>query len=276
MIMWTSFLYSVPHGAFPGMFPYEWQTCRECMPITCGLPRNPWDRHGRTYGGDGSSRGRYPWHAVIYANGVPIGGGALISCKLVLTTAYLVQDHSTQELLVKLGKVDMQRTSPTERTFKVFQKSLHPLWNPDKDLYSNDLALLLLEREVDFESSNGFINTVCLPPALSDAKGWLTLTGFGYDLSGRKMNTMQELNIKKLPQDLCPLFRNKPHNFCGLGTDAGICAGDRGNPIVQITPSGQFMLVGVSNDYQCKAGGTDVYTQVSFFLDFVCNAPIVP
>ncbi|KAH8030042.1 hypothetical protein HPB51_006474 [Rhipicephalus microplus] len=50
--------------------------------------------------------------------------------------------------------------------------------------------------------------------------------------------------------------------------------GDRGSPVVQMAPTGEFTLVGVANDYQCQPGGTDVYTQISYFLNFVCNIPV--
>ncbi|KAH6921428.1 hypothetical protein HPB50_000034 [Hyalomma asiaticum] len=254
-------------GLYVASYPYQ-SYCLACVPRNCGRPRDPWDLlPGRTYGGSNSSRGRYPWHAIIYADGAPIGGGALVSCNFVLTTAYLVQDYRPTRLEVKLGKTNLDKESPTERTYSVYQRVLHPRWDPERDLYSYDLALLQLEREVDFASANGYINTVCLPEPRVDAQGWLTLTG-------RRNNLMQEVNIEKLPADKCPLFRNKPYAFCGMGKKSGICTGDRGSPVVQMSPTGQFTLVGVANDYQCQPGGTDVYTQVSYFLKFVCNIPI--
>ncbi|KAH9363499.1 hypothetical protein HPB48_005968 [Haemaphysalis longicornis] len=156
----------------------------------------------------------------------------------------------------------------------VYQRVVHPRWDPERDMYSYDLALLQLEREVDFASANGYINAICLPEPRVDAQGWLTLTGFGYDQQGRRNSVMQELNIEKLPNEKCPLFKNKPYAFCGVGKNAGICTGDRGSPVVQMSPTGEFTLVGVANDYQCQAGSTDVYTQISYFLKFVCNIPV--
>ncbi|KAH7976592.1 hypothetical protein HPB52_016859 [Rhipicephalus sanguineus] len=231
-------------GLCAASFPYK-PYCLACVPSNCGRPRDPWDLlSGRTYGGSNSTRGRYPWH-------------------------------------VKLGKTDLDKESPTERTYAVYQRVLHPRWDPERDMYSYDLALLQLEREVDFSSANGYINTVCLPEPRVDAQGWLTLTSFGYDPQGectcprgRRNNLMQEVNIEKLRSDQCPLFKNKPYAFCGMGKKSGICTGDRGSPVVQMAPTGEFTLVGVANDYQCQPGGTDVYTQISFFLKFVCNIPI--
>lgn len=261
--------------AAASLFPFK-PYCLACVPRNCGRPRSPWDLMpgGRTYGGANSTRGRYPWHAIIYADGVAIGGGALVSCNFVLTTAYLVQDYRPMRLEVKLGKTDLDKESPTERTYAVYQRVVHPRWDPERDMYSYDLALLQLEREVDFASANGFINAICLPEPRVDAQGWLTLTGFGYNEQGRRNNVMQEVNIEKLPNDKCPLFKNKPYAFCGVGKNAGICTGDRGSPVVQMSPTGEFTLVGVANDYQCQAGSTDVYTQISYFLKFVCNIPV--
>lgn len=266
--------YYLTHIALAGSYPYKPETCRSCIPVNCGSPRNPWDLFaGRAFGGSNSTRGRYPWHAIVYADGVPIGGGALISCNLVLTTAYLVQDYTTSQLEVKLGKSNLNVVSSTERSYKVYDKVLHPRWDQDVDLYSFDLALLQLDSEIDFATTNGYINAVCLPDKRTDTQGLLTLTGFGYDDSGRANAIMQEVNIKKQPQDECPLFRHKPYAFCGVGRNAGICTGDRGSPVVQLGPSGQFTLVGVANDYQCTPGFPDVYTQISYFLQFICNVP---
>ncbi|KAL1441103.1 hypothetical protein MTO96_008847 [Rhipicephalus appendiculatus] len=249
-------------GLWAASFPYK-PYCLACVPRNCGRPRDPWDlRPGRTYGGSNSTRGTLPV------------AEPLVSCNFVLTTAYLVQDYRPTRLQVKLGKTDLDKESPTERTYAVYQRVLHPRWDPERDMYSYDLALLQLEREVDFSSANGFINTVCLPEPRVDAQGWLTLTSFGYDQQGRRNNLMQEVNIEKLRGDQCPLFKNKPYAFCGMGKKSGICTGDRGSPVVQMAPTGEFTLVGVANDYQCQPGGTDVYTQVSFFLKFVCNIPI--
>ncbi|EEC05403.1 hypothetical protein IscW_ISCW017586 [Ixodes scapularis] len=104
--------YYLAHIALAGSYPYKPETCRSCVPVNCGSPRNPWDLFaGRAFGGSNSSRGRYPWH------------------------------------------------------------------------------------------------------------------------------------------------------------------GDRGSPVVQLGPSGQFTLVGVANDYQCTPGFPDVYTQISYFLQFICNVP---
>ncbi|XP_070396192.1 venom peptide isomerase heavy chain-like [Dermacentor albipictus] len=261
-------------GLSAAPYPYK-EYCQACVPRNCGRPRDPWDLlPGRTYGGANSTRGRFPWHAIIYADGAPIGGGALISCNFVLTTAYLVQDYPPARLQVKLGKTNLDKESPTERTYGVFQRVLHPSWDPEHDLYSYDLALLHFDRDVDFASTNGFINAVCLPEPRVDAQGWLTLTGFGYDDKGRRNNLMKEVQVRKLSGDQCPLFKDKPYAFCGLGTKAGACTGDRGSPVVQMTPTGQFTLVGLANDYQCQPGGTDVYTQISFFNKFVCRNPV--
>ncbi|KAL3172721.1 hypothetical protein MRX96_012767 [Rhipicephalus microplus] len=169
----------------------------------------------------------------------------------------------------------------------VYQRVLHPRWDPERDLYSYDLALLQLERVVDFPSANGYINTICLPEPRVDAQGWLTLTSFGYDQQGRRNRLMQEVNIMKLRGDQCPLFRNKPYAFCGVGQKSGICTfallftssipptrAIAAPPVVQMAPTGEFTLVGVANDYQCQTGGTDVYTQISYFLNFVCNIPV--
>ncbi|CAN8026030.1 unnamed protein product, partial [Ixodes persulcatus] len=180
----------------------------------------------------------------------------------------------TSELLVGVYIGTMSHRSRTRLSPKVYEKVLHPRWDQDVDLYSFDLALLQLDSEIDFATTNGYINAVCLPDQRTDTQGLLTLTGFGYDDSGRANAIMQEVNIKKQPQDECPLFRHKPYAFCGVGRNAGICTGDRGSPVVQLGPSGQFTLVGVANDYQCTPGSPDVYTQISYFLQFICNVPI--
>ncbi|KAM7295180.1 focal adhesion kinase 1 isoform X4 [Ixodes scapularis] len=55
--------YYLAHIALAGSYPYKPETCRSCVPVNCGSPRNPWDLFaGRAFGGSNSTRGRYPWH----------------------------------------------------------------------------------------------------------------------------------------------------------------------------------------------------------------------
>ncbi|KAL3172719.1 hypothetical protein MRX96_012766 [Rhipicephalus microplus] len=76
------FLFCCISGLYGASFPYK-PYCLACVPSNCGRPRDPWDLlPGRTYGGSNSTRGRYPWHAIVYADGQPIGGGALVSLQL--------------------------------------------------------------------------------------------------------------------------------------------------------------------------------------------------
>lgn len=60
--------------------------------------------------------------------------------------------------------------------------------------------------------------------------------------SGQQNRIMQEVNIEKLPNTLCPLFRDKPYAFCGMGKNSGICTvGEAYHSVLFVMNLGQHL-----------------------------------
>lgn len=93
-------------------------------------------------------------------------GGVLITSRHVLTAAHCVHnkyqtrglDH--QSVTVWLGRINIDATLESGWQSRQASKIvIHPSWNISDDRYDADIAILLLDRSVEF---TGYIRPVCL------------------------------------------------------------------------------------------------------------------
>lgn len=256
----------------------RFEQCQECMPRECGRVRRYTGFFPRIYGGERVQRGSHPWMAMLIdyeSREILIGSGVLISCNLVLTTAYNMEKiRNFESLRIRLGSVNVHEYADGEMEFSASRVILHPEWDPAKNVFANDLALIKLNGRVDFAATNGFIEPICLPAKYRDFSGWLTVAGFGQNFENTNRGELREADIYKLSRPECKLFVGAPYSFCGLGNNKGLCNGDRGSPAIQAEQDGRFSLVALANDYQCWPGGSDVYTEVSPFMKWICSVNV--
>ncbi|KAL1423037.1 hypothetical protein MTO96_021427 [Rhipicephalus appendiculatus] len=151
--------------------------------------------------------------------------------------------------------------------------------------FRNDIGLLKLDSPVDIAGSEGYIGTVCLPPKGFKIKGDIVIAGWGTTREGGyTSDVLQAVSVPTVGDGTCyyryfsfwSLFIggniHYDSMFCAGERRGGkdSCQGDSGGPAVQYV-DGQAMLVGIVSwgEGCARAGKPGVYTEVSYFIDWI-------
>lgn len=143
------------------------------LPINCGRVFYPSDR---IISGNETVQGKWPFLVALItaSNRRYFCGGNLISSKHVLTAAHCIlakyqnKQKGASEIAVLLGQNDIEASLERGSEQRYMSEIvMHPNWDNSTDKYDYDLALLVLDREVQFSE---YIQPVCLTsdPAIMD------------------------------------------------------------------------------------------------------------
>ncbi|XP_043282097.1 uncharacterized protein [Venturia canescens] len=260
-------------------------------PGQCGV-RNTQGINGRiktpVYVDGDSEFGEYPWQVAILkkdpSESVYVCGGTLISPRHIITAAHCVKTHAGRDLRARLGEWDVNHDVEffpyIERD--IVNVHVHPEFYAGT-LY-NDIAILTLDHEVDFEK-NPHISPACLPDKHDDFTGarcWTT--GWGKDAFGdfgKYQNILKEVDVPIVSNQVCEhqmrrtrlghSFNLHPGFVCAGGEEGkDACKGDGGGPMV-CERHGKWQLAGVvSWGIGCgQPGVPGVYSRVSYYLDWI-------
>ncbi|XP_066594930.1 uncharacterized protein [Prorops nasuta] len=257
----------------------------------CGV-RNTQGINGRiktpVYVDGDSEFGEYPWQVAILKKdpneSVYVCGGTLISSRHIITAAHCVKTHAGRDLRARLGEWDVNHDVEfypyIERD--IVSVHVHPEFYAGT-LY-NDIAILKLDHDVDFEK-NPHISPACLPDKHDDFTGtrcWTT--GWGKDAFGdfgKYQNILKEVDVPVVSNQVCEhqmkrtrlgsSFNLHPGFICAGGEEGkDACKGDGGGPMV-CERNGRWQLSGVvSWGIGCgQPGVPGVYARVSYYLDWI-------
>lgn len=249
---------------------------------------------------DEAQRFEFPWMVSIRARTYvdspfhSIGGGALVSTKVVLTTAHRVIEFEENNLVIRAGEWD----TDTDKEFLphvdvvVDRKIIHEEFSVITGI--NNVALLILKKPLDRAAH---IGTICLPRKDTHfVNEQCIVMGWGK----KKADSLEYPNILKkvrLPylnnQQCQPMLRKTQlgryyelHSslLCAGGEEGrDACVGDGGSPLVcplKDYPD-RYQLVGLVN-FGLGCGQKDVpgiYTNVQMLLKWIklnLNASYVP
>ncbi|CAL1277043.1 unnamed protein product [Larinioides sclopetarius] len=254
-----------------------------------GRNRSPFQR---IVGGTEAEPFSWPWVAALYRVSESGGNrflsaGSLINRNFVLTAAHVFtpDDLRSASFVVMLG-THTAREAVAE--YIVMYVLRHP--NYQQRYYYNDIALLRLERPVDF---NEYVMPVCLPsPSLplvkdKDLEGkQVTVMGWGDESYGGKTSrVLKEASFPIVPRKSCneSYFRVASNRFprgitsnmlCAADPNGGkdACQGDSGGPLTAVE-NGRHTQVGiVSFGYQCgDKEYPGVYTKVAPYLPWIAE-----
>lgn len=223
----------------------------------------------------------WPWTAAVFHHvkgspGIRSCGATLITARHLLTAATCVTYAGTaMNISVLLGQNDTETHDSKKQEIFIESLIMHEDFEPPR--FENDLAILKLERPVEYSES---IGPVCLPYNLStrniDAKT-AYITGWGQTTPGGEVSkNMQVLQVPIWNQNDC---QDKYENTSTIiktmlcaghpegGTDA--CFGFSGSPLVLLEEN-KFSVVGIlSFGRRCGAPFPVVYTRVTEYLDWI-------
>jgi len=227
----------------------------------------------RIVGGNETEINKYPWMvALSNKGGGQFCGGSLLASKFVLTAAHCLERKRAEGIVAVIGEHDLYSSGETEletRFHDVAKIILHEAY----DFPANDIALVVLEEEVDIT----IYNTICppLPGAKFDGEDAL-VTGWGaleYD-TGNYPDTLQEVYLPVQTDDVCLDHVSEAEDggiICAggeLGKDS--CQGDSGGPLSVDSGAGFVQIGVVSGGIGCGNGvNIGFYAEVSYYLDWL-------
>lgn len=180
-------------------FISEIPTCDEFeTPAKCGK-RNPDGLGGNSKSLQGvsefSNYAEFPWMMAVMNKTLHLlGGGSLITPKIVLTAAHIIADTSIKDLIVRGGEYNTQTVEEMckHEDMKVQNVIRHE--NFLRRNLQNNLALLVTHQPFKLTS---FINTICLPPRHMKFVGQRCLSS-GWGKKFFNKNDLYQVYMKKV------------------------------------------------------------------------------
>jgi len=234
-------------------------------PVGCGEPV----RGGRIVNGNKTTPGAYPWAVGIQFGDKLYCGGSLITNRFVITAAHCVKGISPRRIKLILGDHDRRHTEDAQETLTIDQVFIRPDFV--KKTFNNDLALIKLNREVQFSP---YIRPVCLPTTDRSYNGQnTTVVGWGkLGEGGKPADVLMDVTVPIITQKKCrreTRYRASEitSNMICAGYDTGVldaCQGDSGGPMVWKGETDNFYTqIGIVSWGQgcARSGYPGVYTR---------------
>lgn len=140
---------------------------------------------GFVVGGNETKRGQWPFMAALLLESTNqfFCGGSIITTSHVLTAAHCIQEKhfddpfEPNEIVVVLGRHNISRRLEVGSEIRGIQEiKVHPRWNPSEPKFEADVAVLMLDRAVQFSE---LIQPVCLTvePEISEREAGYVVCG---------------------------------------------------------------------------------------------------
>lgn len=241
-------------------------------------------RTGGIVGGQDAAPGQFPWQISLQRrSGNRFShscGGSILNERWVVTAAHCVDGARTRNLRVVAGDHHRTQNEGVEQTVGLARIVEHPAYDPFTS--ENDIALLELSSPLILSPARRTAAIGLFTPADSaaglDAPGTMaTISGWGTTSEGGSLPAV--LKFAQVPvvsdADARDAYGDIADSMIGAGFDQGgidTCQGDSGGPLVLQTPAGPRLAGLTSFGIGCaRAGLPGIYTEVSFFNDFILS-----
>ncbi|KAF5296782.1 hypothetical protein FQA39_LY12300 [Lamprigera yunnana] len=191
-------------------------------------------------------------------------GGSIISVCCILTAAHCISSFSIDSLTVVAG---INYLDEEGIRYTVQQVIPHEKYNDRTYFY--DIGIVILTSKIEFSQFIGSIpleSKFIIPGSTVEFSGWGTNV-----IDGNAETILQTVSLKIISYDQCklkhsslsPIPEAQICTFTKVGQ--GICQGDSGGPLVF-----KGYQVGIASAGRpCAIGFPEIYTNVSFFYDWI-------
>lgn len=176
------------------------------------------------------------------------------------------------------GENNVKNKEQTEQDLAVEKTVMHPRYDPKTSLYNHDIALLRLQKPIQFSDHirpicigpKNFIQTLLHSGSLATVSGWGRLR-----YSGRTAETLQAVEVPYVDRSECQdssSNRITQFMFCAGYKDAtkDSCQGDSGGPHTTNYLNTWFLTGIVSWGEECaKKEKYGVYTRVGIYYKWI-------
>ncbi|CAG2107032.1 unnamed protein product [Medioppia subpectinata] len=256
--------------------------------LRCGLSGTG----NRIIGGEAAQPLSWPWMVKVLVNSTTHNssqpawrtescGGSLISDRWVMTAAHCFEldaGYKVSEIDLTLGVTDTRVYEWTKVTRYGADYKVHEKYN--HTTMENDIALIRLNKPLDLDGYQNFLEPVCLPlPGLNPDTSKCVATGWGRTVTGGDISPdLREVALPLIPDEICGrAYPNGSHpgtNFCTGYPEGGkdICQGDSGGPLNCPLRNGVWVAYGVtsfSGDNCGAALSPSAFTKVSAYVSWI-------
>uniref|UniRef100_A0AB38ZEG8 Venom S1 protease with CUB domain 2 n=1 Tax=Oncocephalus sp. TaxID=2944721 RepID=A0AB38ZEG8_9HEMI len=230
---------------------------------------------GRIVNGQEVAEGQYPWVVTLNHLGSHLCGGSIITAYHILTAAHCVDGREARNFQIFTGTTNNKHTRHGE-VIPVKEIISHDYRR--KDYHENDIAIMLLERQIQFTDR---IGPVCLTPtkvnldhAFITVMGWGAL---GEEGGWRNPEQMMRAHMRVVDYNTCSyLWYRKfetasPNRVCTWASNRDSCFGDSGGPLVWLDPeTNRYTQIGlVSFGRGCNTDFPKVNSNVAHYYSWI-------
>ncbi|TXZ05731.1 trypsin-like serine protease [Vibrio mimicus] len=202
-------------------------------------------------------------------------GGSFLGDRYVLTAAHCFDTLSASGVDVIIGAYDLNNSSQGER---IAAQKVYRHLNYNTRNLNNDIAIIELAETSNLPAMTlaNSVDRLALP-ALTP----LTVAGWGVTLQSKPPQfrpILQEVDVDLISQSLCQIVMQtgisadpNSTNFCAARLNQDSCQGDSGGPIIIKGTGEQLGIVSWGNEVCAKAGTYGVYTNATYFTDWIAN-----
>lgn len=189
-------------------------------------------------------------------------------------------------MFVQLGVYNLDRFEPERKVYSLQSVTMHPDWHPFIESYDADIAVLVTNTDVKFDSN---IQPICIVQPntiLSEVpNGFVAGYGKSEDDTKTHENIPKVLEMPIHKNEDCFLKNNvlatisSKRTFCGgSGNGRGVCVGDSGSGFI-VTDGNAYYLRGVvssslfSSSHECDVDTYSVFTNILSYIDWINKIP---
>jgi len=235
-----------------------WKNIQKDSSCSCGnINKKSKTKMWRIVNGEEATRHEFPWIiSMLDAGGDWYCGGTIISDQYVVTAAHCVYGYESEPAWVRVGDHDNSDPGDTDydhiQTFKVKKILVHRQY--DERTTANDIALLKLEKRIDFSQYGGTVSPICIPKQAETYYGEkVIVAGWGLlNENGNQADKLQKVELDVLSMHACRKefgyhkTQITSRMLCTYGERQDACQGDSGGPLIwENKAEKRYELVGV-------------------------------